>query len=518
MPAKKDPLVTTRVRRGKAQLESQLSPHTKANVTTKKKRGPGRPRKPKSGIAVGKKGEDVNVVCTVTHPDDGSREEGIHPPSPKKIKKEELGGEENSSGLLKDLLSQKKRDEGLSTEIRSAGKEDSLFSVIQDLEPDDISSVYEKTNELAKDCLEWILRNDLQDQQRVRRNITRLYSLDPNSAEHQYLLVEATKCVVDCTCMTHTYDDPNTHESIMVFVTTVLQTITTETFGSKYWYLLGDKLIAYQVPLKSFTLLVRFAIITPEFSSAYRNSTIEFMKEPLLNVFKGRPSSTTKKKYTTEINLWTETDYFTLGKKTSSYSNQPGRVSFIVALKVLYQDMKKSHFSNSDLTRDDVLFRRNKSFTLWHFVTFVIALVDEVGTEKTLFALIGILWSEMVDRNDLVHPWIFEQHGEDQVLPGYGMRSIDNEKESEMWMFLAGVIEMVLFQETKKHCLVSLQFDFKMFQSNASMIFWVICNQFEQLRYMFGSLEEARHSIEQPKMIPLQVSNEDQSMDRMMLV
>jgi len=317
--------------------------------------------------------------------------------------------------------------------------------------------------------------------------------------------------------MTHMYSDPMTQSPIMVFVTTVLQTITTGKFGSDYLYMLGDKLIAYQVPLQSFSLLIRFAIITPEFISDYRNSNIAFMKDALLNDFKGRPSPTKEKKYTTEINLWTENDFFNLGKKTSAYSNQPGKVSFVIALKVLYQDMKRNHMENNCFTRDDVLFRKNRFFTLWHFVTFVIALVDQVGGKRTLFALIGLLWSEMVDRNDLIHPWVSDRHEGEEILPGYAMRTLDNNRESELWMFLAGVIEMVLFEETKKHCLTNLQFDFRMFESDAAMMFLVICGQFEALRYMFRSLEEARHNIDQPKMIPLQVSSEPSCSQEVML-
>ena len=306
----------------------------------------------------------------------------------------------------------------------------------------------------------------------------------------------------------------------LIFAAVVLQWIITDKIGGEYWITYPNGTEGYRVPPESFQTYLRSVIITPEFSNQHMTGSVSWAESHLLATFCGRPTPVNSGAYANKVHLWKGGMFQALMRRAEKRYGSCEKKDMTSILQLLFEETKESMKLHPNMTCDEALriprMGSDVLFTFWHFVTFAVTSARHVGYEQTFAAVLGILWRDMNCREEMNHPWARDTFPiADPSLPLLGYRETATPVEVQLWDSLAGLLEVLMFQDTKSdlHCFNTVQFDQKLFVSQPYIFFNTLIQLFLALERQYPSQQIAferilKPEVHQQKVCPITCPNE----------
>jgi len=303
----------------------------------------------------------------------------------------------------------------------------------------------------------------------------------PDETTRVYLPVKATKIPVRPGQATRLEKSGEADGSgfNVVFSSLLLQTIETELFGDESFVLSKT---GFCVPSASFEALIAYGISTHEFNGWTAEEDMQRMGMYLLETYKGRPQPNKPGGYTCEVALWSRSLVERVMDLRPGDYRDPS-VGFCVM--TLYQEAKRGMEQARGMTRDQAL--KCDKFTFWHFVTFVFAWcnVTVESNENIFYMLMGILWRDMSEHGKAID-YTSVEIDESKI----GLKPLDKitPVDHRMWAAMAGLMEAVLFEETDRPYLATVQFNVELFMAEPNVFFNIIVSEMIKAQRRLKSL------------------------------
>jgi hypothetical protein len=326
----------------------------------------------------------------------------------------------------------------------------------------------------------------------------RSYGSGVTTSNRRRLLVDATRGVMrDNTITTRGRGE------YAFFSSAIMQPIQTEKFGGGYDVSYEHGNVGYTVSKSSLEILLGYAMCTPEFAGAWVGPGISWFKDEM-ETYKGRPKAEGKNRYTKSINLWGKRAddnaadseyqiYYSFVRTCTAVLECRGREpDHVETMNYLFRTFSSRNAKNGTFEkRDDVLTSdRSTTFGFYHFVTFLASASKTQTHSSVLFVLLGIFFRDMcLEKGAGNCIWERDSFGYDRNASP--LRQFH-------WKVLAGLIELVLFQEYSNSFLNTLNFDERLFVSNPSPLFNTMLPIATRLKATYPNRISAYDDVERP--------------------